>query len=1001
MRRFLIYLGFTLIVLAALLGLRFDRLVDGMLRPWVVTKAATALEGEVHLDRLELGWGRLELTGVQVARPGEFRLRVARVAVRFTIAGLWRRRLESVAVRQPDLEWVGTGVADGGPALWPPQPPLRVGGWTVEEGRLLLTLGRDRLLLRQLEAAGNLDSRYTLEAAAVLGSEPGMALAFSGHGIWEGRPQLTITDLLWSGRSLLQAPVTITPGAESFEVTLALEQLNDAEAARLLAALDRQPPWPPELAWGVTAPRLTVGVDGERLSLRLESAAGEVRRQGERWPWESLHLQLATVAGAWEVDGEAALPAQARLHLAGTWSDKRFRGRWQFTAPSPAKLGATFGFDLPPPAERIRELTMAGDLQAAAGTVAVERVRLVAHLPGGGEFAGSLSGRWQEGAASVEATDLVVRQGASRLATASLKLVGRPAETDWRGNWRLQVPDTLRLAPALAFVVPAGLPNLQELELQGELKTAAGHLLLPKVKMNGRLLGPGLSGRVSGQLAARQLAAGWRFEVTQLTATELEYLSSDGLSGVTGGALKLAGTLALQEDISFALQGEAAAGEALAGSWYADLGGLPLRLVLEGVWAPATGRAHLRSGRLDLAGLVTARLQGSLAGKRLQLNGEVAVPRLDGAFQTRLRQLAAGVLPGVERLELAGGLTASATGGWSPEGWDIEATVRPAGVTLGWGEAVRLAGLTGELPLLLQRGPASPAAERLATLKWDELRAGPIASAGGRLLVRAGPNRWRLDEPLRLAAGGGWLELADFALALPATGLEMRASLKATEIELVEISRALGWPEMGGRLGAELPDIRFAEEEISTGGEALLQIFDGTVRVRNMRILKPFSPYPTYHADIDFSGIDLQLLTQAFAFGEINGVADGFVHELRLFGPVPSAFRATFETREKGTRNISVKALRNLNTLSQGGLAAALSQGIYRFIDFYRYRKIGIRCWLRNDVFHLEGTAKPGTDTYLIYGGWLPPRIDVIVSSPTISFQEMVKRLKRIERAGR
>jgi hypothetical protein len=1001
MRRFLIILGFTLIALAVFVGLNFDRIVDGMLRPWAVTKAATALDGEVRLDRLELGWGRLELTGVQVARSGEFRLKVERVIVRYTFAGLWQRRLESVAVRRPDLEWEGAGKAGGGPVFWSPQPPLRVEDWTVEEGRLLLALGKDRLLLRQLTAAGNLDSLYGLEAAAQLGSEPGVALAFSGHGIWEGRPELTITDLLWSGRSLLQTPVTITPGAESFEVTLALPQLNDAEVARLLAALDREPPWPPELAWGVTAPRLTLVIDGEQPSLRLESAAGEVRREGERWPWERLHLQLATDAGVWEVDGEAALPAEARLHLAGTWSDERFRGRWQFTAPFPAKLGTAFGFDLPPTAKGMRELTMAGDLQAAAGTVAVERVRLVARLPGDSEVVGSLSGHWQEGAVSVEATDLVVRQKASRLATASLKLVGRLAETDWRGNWRLQVPDALRLAPVLAFEVPAGLPNLQELELQGELETARGLLLLPKVKMNGRLLGTGLNGRVSGQLEVRQQAAGWRFEVAQLAATELEYLASDGLSGVTGGSLNLAGTLALQEDLSFALHGEAAAGEALAGSWYADLGGLPLRLALEGVWAPTTGRAHLGSGRLDLAGLVTARLQGDLAGKRLQLNGEVMVPRLDGAFQNRLRQLAAGVVPGLERLELAGGLTASAAGGWSPEGWDVEATVRPAGVTLGWGEAVRLTGLTGELPLLLQRGSASPAAERLAALRWDELRARPIASAGGRLLVVAGPNRWRLDEPLRLAAGGGWLELAGFSLDLPATGPEMSASLKATEIELAEISRAFGWPEMGGRLGAELPDIRFAEEEISTGGEALLQVFDGAVRVRNMRVSKPFSRYPTYHADIDFSGIDLQLLTQAFAFGEMNGVADGFVHELRLFGPVPSAFRATFETREKGTRNISVKALRNLNTLSQGGLAAALSQGIYRFIDFYRYRKIGIRCWLRNDIFHLEGTAKPGTDTYLIYGGWLPPRINVIVSTPTISFQEMVKRLKRIERTGR
>lgn len=1001
MRRLLIFLGVTLFALAVLLGLGFERFVDGMLRPWAVTKAATALDGEVRLDRLELGWGRLELTGVEVARPGEFRLKVERVVVRFTFAGLWWRRLESVAVRQPDLEWVGAREAPGGPVLWPSRPPLRVRDWTVENGRLLLALGKDRLLLRQFEAAGNLDSRYTVEAAALLGNEPGVALAFSGHGIWEGRPELTITDLLWAGRPLLQAPVTLTPGAESFEVTLAMAQLNNAEAARLLAALDREPPWPPELGWQVTAPRLTVGVDGERLSFRLETAAGEVRRQGERWPWESLHLQLAAAAGAWEVNGAAALPAQAQLHLTGIWSDERFYGLWRFAAPSPAKLCKAFGIDLPPPAEGLRELTMSGDLQVTAGSVAVDQARLAVRLQGGGEFAGSLSGRWQEGAASVETTDLAVRQGAILLATASLKLVGRPAETNWRGNWRLQVPDALRLARALAIEVPAGLPNLQEFELQGNLVTPGGQLYLPIAKVKGRLLGTGLTGRVAGQLAARQLAAGWRFEVTQLAATELEYLSPDGLSGVTGGSLKLAGTLALNEDLTFALQGEAAAGEALAGSWYGDLGGLPLRLVLEGVWTPATGRAQLRSGRLDLAGLVTARLQGNLAGARLELNGEVSVPQLDGAFQNRLRQLAAGVLPGFERLELAGGLTANAAGGWRPEGWAIEATVRPAGVNLARGESVRLAGLKGELPLLLQRGPGSPAGERLATLKWDELRGGPITTAGGQLRLKAGPNRWRLEEPLRLPTAGGWLEVAGFALALPATGPEMHASLKATEIELAEISRALGWPEMGGQLGAELPDIRLAEEEISIGGEALLQVFEGVVRVRNMRVSKPFSPYPTYHADIDFSGIDLQLLTQAFAFGEINGVADGFVHDLRLFGQVPSAFNATFETREIGKRNISVKAIRNLNTLSQGGLSAALSQGIFRFIDFYRYRKIGIRCWLWNDVFHLEGTAKPGTDTYLIYGGLLPPRIDVIVSTPTISFQEMVKRLKRIERAGR
>lgn len=1000
MRRFAIILGLTLIALAVLTGLGIGHYADELLRPWVVTKAATALAGEVRLDRLELGWDRLDLYGVEVARRGEFRLKVEQVTVHYSLFRLWQRRLKSVAIRQPELEWDLTGVDEGEAAPWPQQPPFRVGTWNVEGGRLLLALGKDRLLLRQLEATGNLDSRYTVAVTARLGNEPGEALALSGHGTWEGPPELTLNKLSWANRSLLQAPVTVTPGGKSFEVDLALAQLDDTEAARLLAAVDREPPWPPELAWKVTAPRLTLGIDGERLALRVETAAGEVRHQGERWPWENLRLQLAKADSVWQIDGEVALAAQARVHLAGSWSDERLRGRWQLTAPSPAQLGALFGLDLPTQAAELQELMLTGDLQAAAESVVSERIELAARWRSGTAITGILAGRWQGGTVSVTASDLAIGQGDNRVATAALTLSGRPTEGSWRGRWQLQVADAQQLAATLAVAVPTDWPNLRALELQGEVISAGDTLVLPVISMSSRIMGTGLSGKVAGRLAVRRLVAGWRCEVAQLAATALEYTSPDGLAGLTGGALQLTGTLSWQGDLTFALQGEATAAEALAGSWYADLGGLPLRLAAEGSWRRGEDRVRLHAGHLDLAGLVTARLQGSLSESALELSGEAMVPKLDGAFQTQLRQLAVGVLPALEQLTLAGGLTASGAGRWRPDGWELTATVRPAAVTLAWGESVRLAGLSGELPLLLQRGSAPANAEHLASLQWDELRAGPINSRDAGVRLSAGSNRWRLVEPLRLTAGGGLLELSSFALDLPATGPEMRASLSAKDVAMAEISRAYGWPQMGGSLGAKLPDIRFTGAEIRTDGEALLEIFDGTVRIRNLLITEPFSRYPTYHADIEFSGIDLQPMTQAFDFGEMNGVADGSVRGLRLFGLVPSAFRANLETREQGSRNISVKALRNLNTLSQGGLSAVLSQGIYRFIDFYRYRKIGIRCSLQNDVLRLEGTAKPGSTTYLVDGGWLPPRIDIIVSSPTISFQEMVKRLKRIERAG-
>ena len=206
---------------------------------------------------------------------------------------------------------------------------------------------------------------------------------------------------------------------------------------------------------------------------------------------------------------------------------------------------------------------------------------------------------------------------------------------------------------------------------------------------------------------------------------------------------------------------------------------------------------------------------------------------------------------------------------------------------------------------------------------------------------------------------------------------------------------------MGGKLNARLEDLHISGDEISTTGEASIRVFGGDFSVNNMRVEEPFSRFPTYHADVDFSGLDLYQLTNTFEFGEMNGIADGYIHDLRLFDGTPSALRARLETRSEGTRNISVKAIRNLNTLSQGGLSAALSQGLYQFIDFYRYQKIGILCWLQNDLFHLEGTGRADSNQYLIYGGLLPPRIDVTVSSPTVSFKEMVRRLKRIERAER
>jgi hypothetical protein len=251
---------------------------------------------------------------------------------------------------------------------------------------------------------------------------------------------------------------------------------------------------------------------------------------------------------------------------------------------------------------------------------------------------------------------------------------------------------------------------------------------------------------------------------------------------------------------------------------------------------------------------------------------------------------------------------------------------------------------------------------------------------------------------LRIA--GGAVEIAGFTATLNDGHPEFATRVALKNLHLEELTEELDIPRMSGGLSAELGNIRYAQGILSTDGTAEVQVFGGAVRVANMRFEKPFSPYSTFHADIDFTGIDLYSLTHTFAFGEMNGIMDGYVHGLRLFGATPSNFVAGFETRPGGRRNISVRALNNLTLVSQGGLSSALSRGIYRFIDFYRYRKIGLVCILENDVFQMRGTALPGSDQYLVDGGLLPPKINIIAPSRPISFKEMVKRLRRIETSG-
>ena len=66
----------------------------------------------------------------------------------------------------------------------------------------------------------------------------------------------------------------------------------------------------------------------------------------------------------------------------------------------------------------------------------------------------------------------------------------------------------------------------------------------------------------------------------------------------------------------------------------------------------------------------------------------------------------------------------------------------------------------------------------------------------------------------------------------------------------------------------------------------------------------------------------------------------------------------------------------------------------------FRYKKIGIHCYLKNDLFTLRGTIREKGKEYLVKRSWIFG-ISVINKKPEnqISFKDMISRLKRIGRS--
>lgn len=264
---------------------------------------------------------------------------------------------------------------------------------------------------------------------------------------------------------------------------------------------------------------------------------------------------------------------------------------------------------------------------------------------------------------------------------------------------------------------------------------------------------------------------------------------------------------------------------------------------------------------------------------------------------------------------------------------------------------------------------------------------------------------FRLLEPTRIPVFDGAIQLDSFRIrnaATPKVAFMVDATIHP--ISVPQLCRAFGWPEFGGQLSGIISKLRLRDGVVTLGTTLEARVFDGVVRLSDLRLEDALGQWPRFYANIGIENLDLELVTGAFEFGRITGRLSGAIAALRMFNWTPVAFEASLFT-PKGDRSrhrISQRAVANIGNLGGGGagVTAALSSGFLKFFDDFNYDRLGISCRLVNEVCYMDGVAPAANGGYYLVKGKGVPRIDVIANSRRVDWPRLVSQLVAATQSG-
>ena len=456
---------------------------------------------------------------------------------------------------------------------------------------------------------------------------------------------------------------------------------------------------------------------------------------------------------------------------------------------------------------------------------------------------------------------------------------------------------------------------------------------------------------------------------------------------------------------------EAKGGEALYDRYYLNLKKNPVVTSCNGSYNIQKRLLKLSELRFDLKGILPIKIHGYLnqGPSKGDTDFTVIIPQvpLKPIFHHLLQEPYKTEKPFLENLKTGGTVSAEFNVKGCQNAWEIRGRLGWHGGNLSLEERdISLKGIDFDLPVWYRsRFVKTPVETLEGKLEVQSVMVPLLPEQPLSIPLNTGLNRISVESPTVIRVPGGDLRLGPVQVNHPfGPDLSVHTFLVFDRIKLQPLLSRIWTRPLEGTLTGILDPLRYEKNAVTSQGEIRAEAFGGKILISDLDIPGIFTSAPVLKLNAQWDGLLLSEMTTGTSFGKIEGVLNGHIRDFEIAYGQPQRFDLLLETlKKKGVpQKISVKAVENIAQIGGGqspfmGLAGVFAS----FFKKFPYEKIGIRAYLENDVFTINGTIDEGGTEYLVKRGSFSG-VNVVNQNPDnrVSFKDMVKRIKRITHKG-